>query len=113
MEFDLIQGTVFKEYSKNGYHKMWSRGFKTDIHSQEQRVYDISEIALVGTEISELIERIRAGENEMDEEYCFELADIIIRTLNFATRKGIRVEHYILKKNGINLEREKLHGKEV
>lgn len=112
MEFDDIQALVFRSYQKSGHYKMWQKDF-TNEYTQEQRIYDIAEISLITTEISELVEGIRKGEDFLGDDLCFELADIIIRTLNFATRKSSRMEHYIIKKNRINSEREHLHGKVV
>jgi NTP pyrophosphatase (non-canonical NTP hydrolase) len=110
-----IQGIVFEEYKKNGYFKMWSRGFKSDFSSQEQRIYDIAELSLIITEIVESIEDIRNIDkwDLLLDKLGVELADIIIRTLNFASRKGINMEYHILEKNKRNLERKKLHGKLV
>ena len=88
---------------------MWSRGFKTDFDSQEQKIYDIAEVGLINTEVSELLESIRKNLDNQGEE----IADIIIRVMNYATRKGFNVGYLIEVKNEINMKRGKLHGKSV
>lgn len=103
--FDLIQSKVYTEYVHNGYLDMWMN--PTD--EQKQIFADIAELGLIGTEITETMEKIRSGEID----YGDELADIIIRTLNFSSRKGINVLDEILKKHNINMSREKLHGRVV
>lgn len=112
MELYEIQKLVFETYRKSGHLEMWNRTFSNE-YTQEQRIYDIAELSLVVTEISELIEGIREGKDFLDDELCFELADIIIRVLNFSSRKSTNIEHYISRKNRINLKREYLHGKVV
>jgi NTP pyrophosphatase (non-canonical NTP hydrolase) len=106
---DRLQNILFDEYRLNGYHQMWSRNFKSDINSQEQKIYDIAEVGLINTEVSELLESIRKDIDNQGEE----IADIIIRVLNYATRKGIKVSHFINEKNIKNKSRGKLHGKKV
>lgn len=108
LKFTYIQEKVYHEYIKNGYLDMWN--VET---LQEQSIYDISELALILTEISELIECIRKGKTPNDDEYRYELADIIIRTLNFSSRKDIIILPVIIEKHLINMERKKLHGKVV
>jgi hypothetical protein len=111
-----IQVEVYIEYKKNGYYGMWqvqdfidTTPSKFNIH--RQRINDIAELGLIVTEVSEAIEDIRKGDNGVS--LGVECADIIIRTLNFMSRKGLNAQYFILEKNQINLKREKLHGKEV
>lgn len=105
-----IQSEVFKEYIINGYLDEWTWVKNDEI----QKKFDIAELGLIMTEISEAIEEIRKGDNTVDNDKLFiECADIIIRTLNFMSRKNINAQYFILEKNKVNLKREKLHGKEV
>ena len=67
MNLTELQRKLFKEYNDNGYFEMWSRGFKSDVQSQEQRIYDLAEVGLINTEVSELMEDIRLGKEEFDE----------------------------------------------
>ena len=104
-----IQALVLIEYKENGYLDMWTKGR----NNQEQKIYDIAELSLIMTEVSELIEYIRKGKKPDDDKYCYELAEIIIKTLNYCSRKGINIEKRIIEKNAINCNRVYLHGKEV
>lgn len=110
-----IQNMLFKEYQKNGYYKLWSNNFSNN-KNQQSIIYDIAEVGLFTTEISEAIEELR--KKDIDDEIKLshlgvECADIIIRVLNFMSRKGISANYYINYKHNINMNREKLHGKEV
>jgi len=98
-----IQDLVLEEYKKNGYWDNWKKA-----ESQNKEITDIAELGLIATEIGEAIEAVRDGD---ERELGFELADIVIRTLNMANRKGIDIESHILAKNKKNLKREKMHGR--
>jgi hypothetical protein len=105
-----IQTLVYKEYIDNGYLNMWldSQSLKGLI-TKRQYINDIAELGLITTEVSEAIESIRLNKNNLGEE-C---ADIIIRVLNFMSRKGLNAQKFIIQKNMVNVNRTKLHGKEV
>jgi hypothetical protein len=87
---------------------MWNltRSFKG------QKIRDIAELSLVTTEVTEAIEEIRNHNTNIDN-LGFECADIIIRTLNFMTRKGLNANNYIINKSKKNLLRKKLHNRDV
>jgi hypothetical protein len=87
---------------------MWNltRSFKG------QKIRDIAELSLVTTEVTEAIEEIRNRNTNIDN-LGFECADIIIRTLNFMTRKGLNANNYIITKSKKNLLRKKLHNRDV
>jgi len=99
-----LQEILFKEYVKNGYLEMWN-------NIEFPHIFDIAELSLINTEVSEAIEEIR-GNNDL-KKIGLECADIIIRTLNFMTRKGLDAKFYILKKHKKNLKRGLLHGKKA
>ncbi len=106
---DEIQKRVHKEYTKNGYLKKW-----TATNKQDQPIFDVAELGLIGTEVSEAMEEIRKKDVDEEERLTalgFEMADIIIRAMNFCSRKGIRVSFHIIDKDIINSERGELHGK--
>ena len=115
MELDEIQKLVYEEYKKNGYLDMWTASVPPPKdYSEEQRIMDLAEVGLINTEVSEALEDIRKfGYPMLLDKLGNELADIIIRALNFGSRKGIDVESYILSKNGVNLERGERHGKKI
>lgn len=123
MNLNEIQSLVFEEYIINGYFdlmelseliKAISKLNYPEIYPSDfgfdnlKRMADIAEVGMINTEVSELLESIFKGEIE---KYGSELSDIIIRTMNFASRKGIKLEREILSKNEKNLKRGKLHGK--
>lgn len=99
-------------------------------NAQDSKIRDIAELGLITTEVSEAIESVRnfwkeddtnnfEGINDLQQsikhnsDLAKECADIIIRTLNFMSRKGFDAEKVILHKNKINLNRGLLHGKSV
>jgi len=110
MDLRVIQRIVFDEYIKNGYLDMWNSAARILKDNQKSKgIVDLAEIGLFATEISETMEDIRA--NDIGEKE--ELADLIIRALNYASRKGYDMETAILAKHQINMERPKLHGKVI
>lgn len=115
MELNEIQNILFAEYKKNGYLDMWNNSYIIKNNGKFEldfRKTDIAELGLIVTEISEAQEVIRRYKNINNLRYQLkvECADIIIRTLNFMSRKNMLVESVILRKNRINLSRGKLHG---
>lgn len=119
MEFSEIQKLVYEEYKKNGYLEMWTKVplDKNDFprwHTDNQEIADIAEVGLINTEVSEALDAIREyGYPLLRDKLGEELADVIIRALNFASRKGIDLEPYILSKHEVNLERGDRHGKNI
>ena len=112
MNLSEIQKIVFIEYKQNGYLNMWNlHGF----NEQDIKIRDIAELGLITTEVSEAIESVRSHwKDDIDiSNLQNECADVIIRTLNFMSRKGFNAEKIILYKNKINLNRGLLHGKSV
>lgn len=79
---------------------------------------DIGCIALVITELSEAIENIRAGYTPDDKVPEFsgleaELADAIIRILDFAEARKLRVAEAVIAKAKFNDGREHRHGNKL
>jgi len=105
MKLWKIQRMVFEEYKKNGYLEEWTN---PDILTQAK--IDIAELGLVVTEISEAMEECRNIDNQ---KLGYELADIIIRVLNFASRKSIDIQSHVIAKHQMNLKRGKLHGRQI
>lgn len=101
-----IQELVFKEYIKNGYLDFWNCPIK-----DYQMIFDIAEIGFFTTEIGESIESRFIDKSDYD--LGLECADIIIRTLNFMSRKHFNATFFILEKNKLNLKRGLLHGKKI
>jgi len=98
--FTELQKLVYEEYVKNGYDS---------VMKQHGEIGDIAELGLICTEVSEAIETVRKKERGIQEE----LADIIIRVMNFATRHNIYLEPTIVIKHIKNMKRGKYHGNPV
>lgn len=72
-------------------------------------------IALMHSELSEALEAIRHGNPPDDHIPEFsgieaEFADVIIRIMDLAAKKGYRVAEAIIAKHAYNLTRERMHG---
>jgi len=92
-----LQRLVYKEYKQNKFEE----GFE-----KHGIIGDLAELGLITTEVSEAITKVRKNETGIEEE----LADIVIRVLNYCNRKGIILDTNILWKNELNQKRIKLHG---
>lgn len=99
MQFKDLQRLVYEEYKKNGFEEFFN---------QHKELGDLAETGLFHTEISELQEGLRDGIL-----YGLELADIIIRVLNFASRHDIDIEKCLNEKILINKKRKEKHGRKV
>jgi hypothetical protein len=69
---------------------------------------DGERLALIHSEISECLDSLRDGNDEGAEE---ELADVIIRVLDFSESKGWSMDKAVANKMAKNKHRERLHGK--
>ncbi len=103
MEFKDLQKLVYKEYKKNGFEEFFNKYGSCG---------DLAEIGLITSEVGEALDYLR-DDTECTKYVKLELADIIIRVMNFCNRKDIDLEFFILAKNGINERRNKYHGKKV
>jgi hypothetical protein len=114
MELNQIQKLVYKEYVDNGYEVMWNKTYGTDGYELAEilRKNDLAELGLIDTETTEAKEEIRNLVINNDN-LSKECADIIIRTLNFMTRKGLNAEDAILNKHHKNMNRGKRHGRGI
>jgi len=100
MEFQVIQKLVFESY-KHTHKPIWDKATEAlQSHNLPPELIDLAEIGLFTTGVSEAMEEIRNADKEKTAK---ELAGLIIRILNFATRKGISLEEYILSKAERNL----------
>lgn len=112
MEFKEIQKLVYTEYIKNGYLESWNYPTIHNLDNIIQNKFDIAELALISSEVSEAIEEIRNKEFSIPL-FGFELGDIAIRTFNISSRKKIDLESFILAKHEKNIKREYLHGRNI
>jgi NTP pyrophosphatase (non-canonical NTP hydrolase) len=65
-------------------------------------------LMLIVTEVAEIQEALRDDDRENEAE---ELADVVIRCLDYAAWRGINLDSEIAKKMGRNRERPHLHGR--
>lgn len=83
---------------------------------------DVTQIALIGCEVSEAIEEIRKGGDVTRNSYPdglkpegvpAELADVIIRVLDYSYARGIDIESAVFEKLEFNTTRSHRHGGKV
>lgn len=105
MSIREIQQEHFKVSTAKGYTENWNKYGK---------IGDIAEVSLIVTEVSELLEELRKHENKFSRSHISEeCADIVIRVMNFMSRKGLDLDIALWVKNNKNKKREWLHGKEI
>lgn len=94
----------------------WSeaQGFWKKEANENQILMAMSKLALIHSEVSEATEEVRRG-RIFDKACSFELADIIIRVINFCTHYKIDINEALLEKHQINLQRTVLKedGKQI
>lgn len=103
-----------------------AKGFRVDLGVLDPaalRNYQITKLALIITEAAEGIEELRKG-RYVDETYYIgdsnkpegvpsEVADILIRCLDFADEFDFALSEITMEKLNYNATREPLHGKKV
>ena len=109
MSIRELQKELFKTYKDKGYLEEWT---SKNNSVNEQKKIDIAELGLVCTEIAEAMELLRQHKYKR-EDLAEECADIIIRTINFMSKKGLDLDIALWLKNNKNKKRECLHGKAV
>lgn len=120
-----IQKNCYEESKRAGYVDLWNKPNNTmeeaecefreeecKFTEQDQKVFDIAELGLIPSEVAEAQEEVRNLETNQDH-LAEECADILIRTLNFMSRKGIDATEAIAKKHEKNCKRSTLHGRAV
>jgi len=110
MNLEELQKMVFEEYELNGYADRWTMDYFIKNPLEFDLLIDLAEVGLINTEVSELLEDIRSNDREKWGDEC---ADIVIRVMNFCSRKGINLESHIIGKHGKNLTRGELHGRTI
>lgn len=86
-------------------------------HEEKRNIGEV--LALIHSEVSEALEEWRSGvdrttilyrENGKPEGFWIEMADVVIRVLDFAEAEGIDLETYIRIKHEYNKTRPYRHG---
>lgn len=103
MEFNLIKDLVYITYCEKGFYQ--------EFENVKPYAYGmLAEIGLINTEVSEALEKVRKGDWQALAE---ELADIVIRAMNCASRFKINLEQAITDKDVDNQQRPEKHGNKV
>lgn len=109
-EFKRIQKKAFENSEKKGF---WKANFKFSNDPE----YMASKIALMHSELSELLECVRKDFEEKDK-HCpvyknaeIELADLVIRAMDFAEAYNLHLAQAIISKMEFNATRPPKHGK--
>lgn len=108
--FSVFWNAVSRSVHQNAVkHGFWDRG----VHDDE-----VEKLMLMSSEIYEAFEAIRSGDSRKKSEKIpaftkmeEELADAVIRIMDFAEAKGLRLPNAILSKHEFNKSRPYLHGK--
>lgn len=101
----IAQKQVYELARSNGF---WEEG--------AEGTTDGEKIALMHSELSEALEALRKGDPQDEKLTEFknsevELADCIIRILDFAAARGLRVAEALIAKHNFNTTRPYKHGK--
>lgn len=104
----FLRGMKFMQ--EETYELSKSKGFYDGENPDERQ------LLLVHSEISEAVEALREGNPPSDKNSKFtseemELADAVIRLLNYAQHKGYHLGEAIVAKHMINVDRPYKHGK--
>ena len=103
-------------YSNSHAHGFWPKDYEpTATHNVGRN--DGEAIALKHSELSELLEAVRDGNPPSEKIPGFtlaeeELADLLIRTMDYAHGRGFRLAEAVLAKHAYNLGRPHKHGRE-
>lgn len=95
--FNHLQSEVYGVAKKNGFHE----------HDHEQLYVPVA-LALISSEVSEALEAHRNCAASVD--LAYELADIVIRTMDLAAALGIDLGQLIITKHERNKTRPFRHG---
>lgn len=92
----------------NKYHELAKEKGWWDDRDPSSPMDQVVVLALIGTEVSEAIQEVRKGNQSALRE---ELADIVLRVLDFSGALGFDLLEEVERKHQINKERPRKHGR--
>lgn len=99
--------TTIKDLMKECYTTSEAHGWWEDAKTVDISYLKAAKIALMHSELSECLEAVRKGDTDNEAE---ELADVIIRILDYCYKFGISIDSNIIEKMEINKSRTYRHG---
>lgn len=110
MHLHDIQNLALDAHIAKKYLETWEEAYMILEGYGLEGIVDLAEVGLFTTEVAEALEEIR---NKNPEEMGKELAGVVIRILNFASRKHIDLEPIIISEIKRNMTRKNLHGRKL
>lgn len=116
MDLDKISNRAYEVAAGNGFYdmrkrilrKMKNNNFDKEEIDYFNNILKTSDLMLVITEISEMVEALRSNNKDNFKE---ELSDTILRIITFTKDNNICIKNEVENKIEMNKKRGKLHGK--
>lgn len=105
----------FRSISRDAFHTSKQHGFWDHENGVQQSPFDItvalSKVALMMSELGECVEALRKPDKFNEADVAEELADTVIRIMDFTYARGIDLGEAIITKMEKNKARPYKHGK--